>query len=817
MTESDKKPTPQPSSPKPSSPPPNASPPRGPGWLAILTISGIGIVMLIIGVVGHAPISSGVAKIISLANSSKETTAEDNTSGVGDAGGFTLYTCGMHPSVILPEPGLCPICHMELTPIDPAKFTGEIAIDPAITQSIGVRYEPVKTGPLVRTIRTVGTIDYDETRVRDVNVKVPGWIEKLFVDYLGDTVKEGEPLFDFYSRDMYVAQEEYLLEYRKSKGMNGGQNDLTSSFLDAARTQLEYYDITQEQIEELEQADIAQKTMTIRSPHTGVVIAKHANEGMHVDLGMRVFRIADLSKVWVMVTLYEYQLPFVQEGQTAIMSLPYIPGQIFEGKVIYIYPYLDEKTRQVSVRLEFDNPSGLLKPGMYSQVELKNTLAKERTLVPRAAVIDTGTRQVAFVSMGEGRFEPRDVRLGIESDGDMVEVLDGLKPGEMIVTSGQFLLDSEAKIREGLAKMIQGNLASDQQAVVAVEGASELSSLPPEAEDALKNLLDHYFALGQALSGDTIEGIGEHGREVAALVNVLLDIPLPGHEHFWHQHDEAATIRGEALELIDSADIDEARLHFADLSIALTKLARATGIPVSYGQEVQELHCPMYRSGQGGSSWLQPQGGVRNPFYGSTMLECFDERSAIPVTGGVSESSSSSDAMDSQMDMSGREEVAPPATKPDSPQGVDANAQSRIDRMVTAYLAIQNALTRNEIDEIGGGLGVIRQAASELSSHAEGKMLGHLERILSATEEQPDDLESIRENFGIMSDAMLALVKQAPPSTTVSPAVYDLYCPMVKKHWLQMNRKVANPYDPDMLECGVVKGEFIARKVGDTP
>ncbi len=543
----------------------------------------------------------------------------------GDA---KYYTCGMHPWIVLPEPGLCPVCHMDLTPIDPEKFTGEIAIDPMVVQNIGVRTAPVTRGPLVQTIRTVGTVDYNETAVRDINIKVTGWIEDIFVDFLGAKVEAGAPLFELYSPALYAAQEEYLLAYRKT-----GREGSTLDLLEAARTRLDFYDITAEQITRLEERDVAAKTMTIHSPHQGVVISKHANEGMRVDEGMLVYRIADLSTVWVMVALYEHQFPYVEVGQTAIMSLPYIPGQEFRGEVLYIYPYLDTATRQVNVRLAFDNPHGLLKPGMYATVELQSTLAGERTLAPRSAIIDTGARQVAFVSLGEGRFEPRNVKIGVETTSGVVEILSGLSPGELVVTSGQFLLDSEAKIRESLARMIRGDMAADQEAVVATAGASTLSSLPPEAEAALNDVLAEYFAIGDTLADDSIEGISGRGRELASAVDRLLAVEVPDHPHFWHEHDEVATVRGKALELIDEPDMKAARLTFADLSVALGSVVKATGVPPSLDGEVHQLHCPMYRADQGGTIWLQPKGDVRNPFYGSMMLECFDERVVLPVTG----------------------------------------------------------------------------------------------------------------------------------------------------------------------------------------
>ena len=601
--------------------PPSPEPPRPPrAWLIAIVVLAV-----LLGVV--------VGVIAGPAARARLTGDAQSASPAGEHAPAEFYTCGMHPWVILPEPGLCPICHMDLTPLDPGKFTGKITIDPVVTQNIGVRVRPVTTGPVVRTIRTVATVAYDETRVRDVNIKTSGWIESLHVDYEGAEVAAGDPLFEFYSPKLYAAQSEYLnaLAMRDT----GGSRIDAERLIDDARAQLEYLDVTPEQIAALEASGEPAKTVTMLSPHTGVVTAKHANEGMRVEPGMRVYQIADLSKVWAIASLYEYQLPFVQEGQPAVMSLPYIPGQEFEGRVSYIYPYLDEKARQIRVRLEFDNAVGLLRPGMYADIELRSTLARDRTLAPRSAVIDTGERQIAFVSLGEGRFEPREVRMGAATDDGRVEILDGLRPGEMVVTSGQFLLDSEARVRESLAKMIRGDLASEQEAVVDVAGESAVTGLPPAMAEQLDAMLRAYMKIGDLLAGDTVSGVAEPARAVAEAVDRLLEQQIPGHPHFWHEHDEVATVRGRALEIAGGGGIAGSRLAFADLSVALSKLVRATGVPPVFGEEVQELHCPMYRSDQGGSIWLQPAGDVRNPFYGSVMLGCYDKREALPVTGSA--------------------------------------------------------------------------------------------------------------------------------------------------------------------------------------
>ena len=617
-------------------PPPSAKPPRGPSVRMVLTVVLVAILAMTLGAAFNQNLHTAWTAASSYLGIGQDHDQHAPTEKAEGAGGVQYYTCGMHPWVILPKPGNCPICSMELTPLDPKKFTGEIVIDPVVVQNMGVRIAPVVTGPLVKTIRTVGSVDYNERLVRDVNIKVSGWIEKLYVDYLGAEVVEGEKLFDVYSPDLYAAQEEYLLALH-SRGKVGatfvpeaakGAADL----LESARTRLLYYDITPEQIKQLKASDKPSKTMAILSPHRGVVIEKHANEGMNVNPGMRVYRIADLSRVWVMVTLYEYQLPYVQTGQKAVMTLPYIPGQSFEGTVVYIYPYLEKKTREVQVRLEFENPHKLLKPGMFANIELQNTLAQRRTLAPREAIIDTGERQVAFVSLGDGKFEPRQVQMGVETRDGMVEILNGLSPGEQVVVSGQFLIDSEANIRESLAKMIRGNMATGQKPAVNVSPGGALASLPDAAASRLNDMLDTYLAIGDRLAGDSTDGLAVDVKHFMENLEALTSTAIPDDPHFWHKHDEIVKLRSSAQKLGKTTTLEEARLGFADLSVAMSALLHATGVPVSYPTQVQELHCPMFLQGQGGSIWLQPAGDVRNPFLGSRMISCFDKRTALPVT-----------------------------------------------------------------------------------------------------------------------------------------------------------------------------------------
>lgn len=775
------------SSAAPPAPPPSPPPRKGPPAWMLMTLVGAAAAAFIAGA-SFGPFWDRGRPAGAVAEAGHDHGSGAVGEDVGDEGGdgTAFYTCGMHPWVILPAPGLCPICHMDLTPLDPAKLAGEISIDPVITQNIGVRVAPVVRGPVERTLRTVGTVDYNETAVRDVSTKISGWIERLHVDSVGQRVEAGEPLFEVYSPELYAAQEEYLLALR-------GRAGAPANLLEAARTKLRYFDVTDEQLSDLERAGSPAKTMTIRSPHTGVVIAKGVNEGVRIDPGTQVYRIADLSSVWVLVSLYEYQLPYVEAGQHAVMSLPYIPGKQFEGRVVYVYPYLDPETRQGTVRLEFPNEDGLLKPGMFASVELRGTLAQDRTLAPRSAVIDTGARQVAFVSLGEGKFEPRGVTMGVQAGDGMVEILDGLKPGEMVVTSGQFLLDSEARIREGLAKMVRGEMAAGQKPVVATAGRSELASLPGAAAAAVGELLDSAFAIGDLLAADTTRGIADPAREAAAAVDRLIATPIPEDERFWHRHDEAATVRGKALELAGEHDLERARVLFADLNIALAKLVRATGVPPAYGSEVQLLHCPMYRDGQGGTSWLQKAGPVRNPYYGSVMLECFDERHAMPVTGATAEPEGAG----------GEPAPAEPAASP-APETPSPEAQAEIDRLFAAYLAVQERLAENDLEGAKAGLAKVRGAAASLRGIGDGPLAQRAEELARAAEIDGASLETFREGFRGLSDGLIALAGAAPPRSVV----HEAYCPMVDASWLQRGDEVANPYDPGMLRCGSIEGTF---------
>jgi RND family efflux transporter MFP subunit len=376
----------------------------------------------------------------------------------------TLYTCGMHPQVIQDKPGNCPICGMKLTPIR-KQDTGTktmaadsqiIAVDPVTVQNMGIRTALVKRGPLRRIIRTVGAIDYNETTLADVTTKFKGWVEKLYVDSTGQQVHSGEPLFEVYSPDLYSAQREYLL------AIQGGTNTEGAVSLQAsALNKLRFFDVSAEQIRELERTREPRKTLQLTAPQGGFVVEKMVVEGQMVDPGMKLYRLADLSLVWVQAQIYEQDLSYLHLGQEATVRLSYLPDREFRGRVTYIYPNIDEKTRTARVRMEFHNPGYFLKPGMFATVEVASELDAATLLVPEMAVLRSGQRNTVFVDLGDGKFEPRVVALGLQAENDMYQVLSGLKEGERIVTSGQFMLDSESQLREAIQKMVKPETSSE--------------------------------------------------------------------------------------------------------------------------------------------------------------------------------------------------------------------------------------------------------------------------------------------------------------------------------------------------------------------
>ncbi len=409
------------------------------------------------------------------------------------------WVAPMDPTYIRDEPGQSPM-GMDLVPVyedegGEKEPTSTIRIDPVTIQNMGIRTVAVTRKPITKTIRTFGNITYDETRRVSINTKINGWIEKLYVNFEGEQVKHGQPLFDIYSPEMVTAQEEYLLALKQKRNLESSPfqrvRDSAERLLAASRKRLQYWDMSASQIRRLETTGVVRKAITVFSPSSGVVIKKNALEGQYVKVGENLYEIADLSTVWVDVDIYEYELPFVTKGMPARMELTYIPGKRFQGKVLYIYPYLSRETRTARLRLAFPNPDLQLKPDMYANIRLEAELSGPNLVIPQETVIDTGVRQVVFVSRGKGRFEPRQVKIGVEVNGHQYQVLKGLSEGEEIVLSAQFMLDSESRLREAVQKMLEvrkndaGEAADDELDMggIGMDDDLDMSGLSMEADD----------------------------------------------------------------------------------------------------------------------------------------------------------------------------------------------------------------------------------------------------------------------------------------------------------------------------------------------
>ena len=409
------------------------------------------------------------------------------------------YQCPMHPNIVKDKEGNCPICGMDLIPVKEDKPAAKkekkilywvapmdpnyrrdkpgkspmgmdlipvyedgssevsdekgpvVTISPAVENNLGVRTAAVEEGKLWRKIDTVGYVDFDESRVSHVHLRVDGWIEKLAVSVEGDRVKKGQRLFDLYSPKLVNAMEEYV------QALNSSNRRLIS----ASEDKLISLGVSKRQIRALQKNRRVPQTISIYAPQDGIVSKLLVRDGMYVKPMNKVMTLADLSSVWLLAEVFESQSEWVKEGQSADVTLSYLPGRTWEGTVEYVYPELDAKNRTLKVRMRFDNPGEMLKPNMYANVSIYGG-AKDNVLsVPREAVLRSGKKERLIIAKGEGRFAQREVVTGMES-GDWIEIKSGVSAGEKVVTSAQFLIDSEASMKASLARMSDPEPAKDE-------------------------------------------------------------------------------------------------------------------------------------------------------------------------------------------------------------------------------------------------------------------------------------------------------------------------------------------------------------------
>lgn len=381
----------------------------------------------------------------------------EGASGSGEKK-IAYYQDPMHPWFTSDKPGKAPDCGMDLVPVyEGESDTKGIKIDPVTVQNIGVKIEEVTTRSMKKIIRTVGRVQADETKIYSINTKIMGWVEKLSVDYTGKPVRKGEPLLELYSPELVTTQEEYLqaIRYQKKLGPSslGEARKGAENLVESAKRRLLYWDIPESEIQALERRDSPNKTMTFYSPVNGYVTDKMVFKGQSVMAGMELYKIVDLSTVWILADIYQFELPWLKVGQKADIELSYMPGKKFSGTVTFIYPTLNMETKTAKVRIEVRNTANLeFKPEMFATVEIKSPVALNAVAVPEQAIIHSGARNVAVIALGGGYFDPREVTLGVTAGG-FVQILDGINEGEKIVVSSQFLIDSESNLKAVISQM----------------------------------------------------------------------------------------------------------------------------------------------------------------------------------------------------------------------------------------------------------------------------------------------------------------------------------------------------------------------------
>lgn len=577
----------------------------------------------------------------------------------------TVWTCSMHPQFRLPKAGQCPICLMDLIPMtteESAIGERQITFSQAALKLMEVQTTPVERKFVEAEIRMVGKVDYDETRVKNITAWVPGRIDRLYVDFTGITVNKGDHMVDLYSPELISAQAELLQALKAAGSISENTSDLmkrtTLAMLEASRNKLQLLGLARAQIDKIENSGGPVTHITIYSPMGGVVIHKNATEGMYVNTGTPIYTIADLSRLWVKLDAYESDLPWVRYGQEVEFSTVAYPGQVFKGKISFRDPILNAKTRTVKVRLNVDNTDGKLKPGMFVRGVLRAKVAQggaamepelagkwicpmhpsvvkdqpgtcdicEMDLVateslyvtasvpdepplviPATAPLITGKRAVVYVRIPDANkptFEGRQVVLGPRA-ADYYLVREGLAEGEIVVTNGNFKIDSALQIQA-------------KPSMMSADSGHEIFEVPDEYRRQLWGVVENYLLLQDALASDDKYGAAKAvGQTLESLSAVEMGLVSGNAHNAWM----ASSVQMKsALDKIKNAEaIEPMREGFEGLSNELIAVVGQFGI--YEGKTLYKLNCPMAFNNKG-ADWLQADKDTRNPYFGASMLKC---------------------------------------------------------------------------------------------------------------------------------------------------------------------------------------------------
>ena len=812
----------------------------------VLTIAGAALALIAIGRLSTGWGGGGDAQ------AQPHVHSEDPSSGGADEP--TLWTCPMHPQIKLPEFGACPICGMDLVEMTGAGDDNprQLVMSPASKELARIVSAPVRRKNVTRPVRMVGKVDYDETAVRTISAWVAGRIDRLYVDYTGVRVTEGDHLVWLYSPDLLTAQEE-LLSAKARVGATSGEASefLASSNADAytsAREKLLLWGLTENQVAEIESRGTANDRVMLTSPSTGVVIDKMLDEGAYVETGTHIYRIADLTQLWLRLDAYEQDLAWLRHGQQVVVEVEALPGETFEGSISYIDPFIHEHTRTAKVRVNVDNADGRLKPGMFVRAVASARLgaggavldrqlagkwvspmhpeivkdgpgtcdvcgmdlvrAEDLGLVPEApatnvrplvvpssAVLVTGKRAVVYIEVPgveEPTYEGREVVLGPRA-GDEYMVLGGLKEGERVVVNGAFRIDSSMQI---LAKPSMMGMPGQSDAATGPEATVFREALAP---------LYAAYLRGQAqLASDDAEAAQ---RALASMAELLEDVSPAGlsadGRMAWRE--ELPLLKVSLASASESQGIEALRESFRDLSASMLVLARTFGHNTA--QPLVEAYCPMAFN-DAGAAWLQAGRDIRNPYFGASMLGCGDVRDEFASSGmGAATAPMDHAAM-------GHDHSASDT----APLGASTHAATPLAAVFTEYLKLQVELAADDAPSAHSSLRalldrVVAAAADTALPAPTTTRLHKMHSALLKVGETPD-LGRDRTTFRALSEHLLAI--EASAGNPLAQPLSVVHCPMAFNDegadWLQAQGDVANPYfGASMLRCGAVTKEVASK------
>ena len=606
-----------------------------------------------------------------------------------------VWTCSMHPQIRESGPGKCPLCGMDLIPTetnnDPSAGSYTVKLSKDAIKLAEVQTTPVRYQLLEKEIRTIGKIDFDETRQAHIAAWFPGRIEHLFVDYTGVKVSKGDHMVKIYSPDILAAQEELLQAIKAARNIRkssyAGIKKLTLDTVNDVRNKLRLWGFSNKQIAQIEKRKKTTDKMTVFSPLGGVVTKMYVQEGMYVKTGSKIYSIADLTHLWVKLDVYESDIAFIKFGQPVELFTESYPGIIFKGKISFIDPILNPKTQTIKVRVNIENKDGKLRPGMFAHAKIFSKISttgvmmdqqlhgkyicpmhpevmasskikcricgmdlvstnslgytngpQEHTaplVIPSTAPLMTGERAIVYISQGDGKYLGRQITLGAKV-GKFYIVLEGLKEGELVVTNGNFKIDSAAQL---LAKPSMMNPEGGGVAPTGHEGHSmegddsnhqqmptmKKSTMKFEVSKVFKKQLDGVItsshSLRQALAGDKFQSITGPAKELLQNLAAIDMSLLKGAAHMkWMDLEKRMNIATSSI--LKAEKIDNSRVKFRELSDALIETVTTFG--TSGAVKTKRFFCPMAFGG--GAYWLQESDTTSNPYYGAAMLTCGERK-----------------------------------------------------------------------------------------------------------------------------------------------------------------------------------------------